>query len=94
MHYDIQEVCQLSPKRAFEKIVNKNTFTEPKKIPCIFARLCYSISMTEKEKEIAKLTAQLEQVAEDLLDPMLDDQTTCLINRMGKLRKKIAELEK
>ena len=50
--------------------------------------------MTEKEKEIAKITAQLEQVAEDLLDPMLDDQTTCLINRMGKLRKKIAELEK
>ena len=49
--------------------------------------------MTEKEKEIAKITAQLEQVAEDLLDPMLDDQTTCLINRMGKLRKKLAELE-
>lgn len=50
--------------------------------------------MTEKEKEIAKITAQLEQVAEDLLDPMLDDQTTVLINRMGKLRKKLAELEK
>ena len=61
---------------------------------CIFARLCYSLSMTDKEKEIAKLTAQLEQVAEDLLNPCLDDQTTCLINRMGKLRKKIAELEK
>lgn len=45
--------------------------------------------MTEKEKEIAKITAQLEQVAEDLLDPMLDDQTTILLNRMGKLRKKI-----
>jgi hypothetical protein len=76
------------------KIVNKNTFTESKKIPCIFARLCYLISMTTKEKEIAKITAQLEQVAEDLLDPMLDDQTTVLINHMGKLRKKLAELEK
>ena len=50
--------------------------------------------MTEKEKEITKITAQLEQVAEDLLDPMLDDQTTVLIRRMGKLRKKLAELEK
>jgi hypothetical protein len=50
--------------------------------------------MTTKEKEIAKITAQLEQVAEDLLDPMLDDQTTVLINHMGKLRKKLAELEK
>ena len=49
--------------------------------------------MTTKEKEIAKITAQLEQVAEDLLDPMLDDQTTVLINHMGKLRKKLAELE-
>jgi predicted kinase len=76
------------------KIVNKNTFTESKKIPCVFARLWYSLSMKENEKEIAKITAQLEQVAEDLLDPMLDDQTTVLINHMGKLRKKIAELEK
>lgn len=49
--------------------------------------------MTTKEKEIAKITVQLEQVAEDLLDPMLDDQTTVLINHMGKLRKKLAELE-
>jgi len=54
----------------------------------------YTDEMTEKEKEIAKITAQLEQVAEDLLDPMLDDQTTVLINHMGKLRKKLAELEK
>jgi len=45
--------------------------------------------MTEKEKEIEKLTAQLEQVAEDLLNPCLDDQTTVLIRHMGKLRKKI-----
>ena len=50
--------------------------------------------MTEKEREITKITAQLEQVAEDLLDPMLDDQTTVLIRRKGKLRKKLAELEK
>jgi hypothetical protein len=94
MHYDIQEVCQLSPKRAFEKIVNKNTFTEPKKIPCIFARLCYSLSMTEKEKELAKLNAQLEQVAEDLIDPMLDDQITVLLHHMRKIREKINRLEK
>lgn len=50
--------------------------------------------MTEKEKEIAKLYAQLEQVAEDLLDPMLDDQTTCLLVHMNKLRKKIREAQK
>jgi hypothetical protein len=49
--------------------------------------------MTEKEKELAKLTAQLEQIAEDLLDPMLDDQTTVLINAMGKVREKIKRLE-
>jgi hypothetical protein len=47
-----------------------------------------------KEKEIEKLTAQLEQVAEDLLNPCLDDQTTVLLNHMSKLRKKIAELQK
>jgi len=46
------------------------------------------------EKEIAKLTAQLEQVAEDLLNPCLDDQTTVLIIHMGKLREKIAQLQK
>jgi hypothetical protein len=50
--------------------------------------------MTENEKEIAKLYAQLEQVAEDLLNPCLDDQTTVLIRHMGKLREKIARLEK
>jgi hypothetical protein len=47
-----------------------------------------------KEKEIEKLTAQLEQVAEDLLNPCLDDQTTVLIIHMGKLREKIAQLQK
>jgi hypothetical protein len=47
-----------------------------------------------KEKEIEKLTAQLEQVAEDLLNPCLDDQTTVLLNHMGKLRKKLADLQK
>jgi hypothetical protein len=48
--------------------------------------------MTEKEKELAKLTAQLEQVAEDLLDPMLDDQTTVLLHAMRKTREKINAL--
>jgi len=47
-----------------------------------------------KEKEIEKLTAQLEQVAEDLLNPCLDDQTTVLLNHMSKLRKKLADLQK
>lgn len=61
---------------------------------CIFARVCYSLSMTEKEKQIQTLTAKIEQVAEDLLDPMLDDQTTVLLNHLGKLRKKLAELQK
>jgi hypothetical protein len=88
MDYDIHEACQV--EKFF--FVNKNTFTEPKKIPCIFARLWYLVCM--KEKEIEKLTAQLEQVAEDLLDPMLDDQTTVLLNHMGKLRKKLADLQK
>jgi hypothetical protein len=50
--------------------------------------------MKENEKEIAKLTAQLEQVAEDLLNPCLDNQTTVLIIHMGKLREKIAQLQK
>jgi len=50
--------------------------------------------MTEKEKEIAKLDAQLEQIAEDLLNPCLDNQTTVLLNAMGKIREKIKRLEK
>jgi hypothetical protein len=50
--------------------------------------------MTEKEKELAKLYAQLEQAAEDLLNPCLDDQTTCLLVHMNKLRKKIREVQK
>jgi hypothetical protein len=76
------------------KIVNKNTFIKSKKIPCVFVGLCYSLSMKENEKEIAKLTAQLEQIAEDLLNPCLDDQTTVLLNAMGKIREKIKRLEK
>ena len=67
---------------------------QSKKNRCIFARLWYLVSMTEKEIQIQTLTAKLEQVAEDLLDPMLDDQTTCLLNHMSKLRKKLAELQK
>ena len=50
--------------------------------------------MTEKEIQIQTLTAKLEQIAEDLIDPMMDDQTTVLLNRLGKLRKKLAELQK
>lgn len=50
--------------------------------------------MTEKEIQIQTLTAKIEQVAEDLLDPMLDDQTTVLLNHLGKLRKQLAELQK
>ena len=50
--------------------------------------------MNEKEIQIQTLTAQIEQVAEDLIDPMLDDQTTVLIHHLGKLRKKLAELQK
>ena len=48
--------------------------------------------MTEKEKQIQTLTEKLEQIAEDLIDPMLDDQTTVLLNHMSKLRKQIAAL--
>lgn len=50
--------------------------------------------MTEKEKQIQDITAKIEQVAEDLIDPMLDDQTTVLLNHLGKLRKKLAALQK
>jgi hypothetical protein len=47
-----------------------------------------------KDKEIQKLQKQIKQVTEDLLNPCLDDQTTSLLNHMGKLRKKLAELQK
>jgi hypothetical protein len=52
--------------------------------------------MTKKEKELelAKLNAQLEQVANDLIDPMLDDQITVLLHHMRKIREKINRLEK
>lgn len=65
---------------------------QSKKNHCIFARVCYSLSMTEKEIQIQTLTEKLEQVAEDLLNPCLDDQTSVLIVRMGKLRKQLAAL--
>jgi len=74
------------------KNVNKNTFTEPKKIPCIFARLWYLVCMTEKEKQIQALEEKLEQIANDLIDPMLDDQTTVLLHAMRKVREKINAL--
>jgi len=72
----------------------KKIFTQSKKIRCIFARLWYLVGMTEKEKQIQDITAKIEQVAEDLIDPMLDDQTTVLLNHLGKLRKQLAELQK
>ena len=51
--------------------------------------------MTEKEKQIEALTEKLEQIANDLIDPMLDDQTTVLLREMRKVREKInALLEK
>jgi len=70
----------------------KKIFFNCKKIPCIFARLCYSLSMTEKEKEIQALEEKLEQIANDLIDPMLDDQTTVLLRAMRKVREKINAL--
>lgn len=74
--------------------VNKNNLQNRKTFHCIFARLWYLVSMTEKEKQIQTLALKLDQLAEDLLDPMLDDQTTVLINEMGKVRKKIEALLK
>ena len=88
MHYDIHEACQV--EKFF--FVNKNTLQNRKTFHCIFARLCYSLSMTEKEIQIQTLTAKIEQVAEDLLNPCLDNQTTVLLNHLGKLRKQLAAL--
>lgn len=53
---------------------------------------CYSVGM--KENEIQLLTEKLEQIAEDLLNPAMDNQTTVLLNAMGKIREKIKRLEK
>jgi uncharacterized protein (DUF885 family) len=50
--------------------------------------------MTDKEKEIAKLDAQLKQIVEDLLNPAMDNQTTFLLNALGKIEKKIRLLNK
>lgn len=47
--------------------------------------------MTEKEEQIQTLIKKIE---EDLLNPCLDDQTTVLLNHLGKLRKKLAALQK
>ena len=59
---------------------------------CIFARLCYSLYMNEKEIQLQALEAKLEQIANDLIDPMLDDQTTVLLHAMRKVREKINAL--
>jgi hypothetical protein len=70
----------------------KKIFFLSQKNHCIFARLCYSLSMTEKEKEIQALEEKLEHIANDLIDPMLDDQTTVLLRAMRKVREKINAL--
>ena len=54
--------------------------------------LCYSVCM--KENEIQTLTERLEQIAEDMLNPCLDNQTTVLMFEMDRIRKKIAQLQK
>jgi hypothetical protein len=88
MHYDIHEACQVEKFFSSTKILCKNRKT----FHCIFARLCYSLSMTEKEKQIQALEEKLEQIANDLIDPMLDDQTTVLLHAMRKVREKINAL--
>ena len=85
-HYDIHEACQVRCQ------AQKKYFFNRKKIPCIFARLCYSLSMTEKEKQIQVLEEKLEQIANDLINPCLDDQTTVLLHAMRKVREKINAL--
>ena len=74
------------------KIVNKNTFHNRKKNHCVFARPCYSLCMNEKEIQLQALEAKLEQIANDLIDPMLDNQTTVLLHEMRKVREKINAL--
>ena len=48
--------------------------------------------MNEKEKQIQALNEKLEQIAYDLIDPMLDNQTTVLLHEMRKVREKINAL--
>ena len=88
MHYDIHEACQV--EKFF--FVNKNTLQNRKTFHCIFAGPCYSVCMNEKEIQLQALTEKLEQIAEDLIDPMLDDQTTVLLHAMRKTREKINAL--
>jgi hypothetical protein len=57
-----------------------------------FARPCYSLCMNEKEIQLQTLEAKLEQIAEDLLNPCLDNQTTVLLHEMRKVRAKINAL--
>jgi hypothetical protein len=82
----------LFKKRAKSAVKHKKNIFLIIKNHCIFARLCYSLSMTEKEKEIQALEEKLEQIANDLIDPMLDDQTTVLLHAMRKVREKINAL--
>ena len=53
---------------------------------------CYSVCMNEKEIQLQVLEAKLEQIANDLIDPMLDNQTTVLLHKMRKVREKINAL--
>lgn len=48
--------------------------------------------MNEKEIQLQVLEAKLEQIANDLIDPMLDNQTTVLLHAMRKVREKINAL--
>jgi hypothetical protein len=48
--------------------------------------------MNEKEIQLQALEEKLEQIANDLIDPMLDDQTTVLLHAMRKTREKINAL--
>ena len=48
--------------------------------------------MNEKEIQLQALEAKLEQIAEDLLNPCLDNQTTVLLHEMRKVRAKINAL--
>jgi hypothetical protein len=67
-------------------------FSQSQKNRCVFARLCYSLCMNEKEIQLQALEEKLEQIANDLIDPMLDDQTTVLLHAMRKVREKINAL--
>jgi hypothetical protein len=67
-------------------------FSQSQKNHCVFARPCYSLCMNEKEIQLQAREEKLEQIANDLIDPMLDNQTTVLLHEMRKVREKINAL--